>query len=63
MQYIEGYLQQNYTQAQIIKQLEVLCALAPPSIAPLCDTFVEQVRPITTMAMLGITVTVTITVI
>lgn len=44
VQYIEGYLAQNYTEAQIIKQLEVLCAVAPPSIAGLCNTYVEQVR-------------------
>ncbi|ELR17242.1 saposin B domain containing protein [Acanthamoeba castellanii str. Neff] len=34
VQYIDGYLQQNYTQAQIIKQLEV------------CDSFVEYYVPV-----------------
>jgi saposin len=46
VQYIDGYLQQNYTQAQIIKQLEVVCALAPEPFADQCDAFVEQYVPV-----------------
>ncbi len=44
--YVEGYLQQNYTQAQIVKQLEVVCALAPDIFRDQCDSFVEYYVPV-----------------
>ena len=44
--YVEGYLQQNYTQAQIIKQLEVVCALSPEPFRDQCDSFVEYYVPV-----------------
>lgn len=46
VQYIDGYLQQNYTQAQIIKQLEVVCALSPEPFRDQCDSFVEYYVPV-----------------
>jgi hypothetical protein len=46
VQYIDGYLQQNYTQAQIIKQLEVVCALSPEPFRDQCDNFVETYTPL-----------------
>jgi hypothetical protein len=46
VQYIEGYLQQNYTQEQIIRQLEVICALAPSGAREQCDAFVEYYVPV-----------------
>merc|ERR1711879_222754 len=39
-------LQQNYTQAQIIKQLEVVCALSPEPFRDQCDSFVEYYVPV-----------------
>merc|ERR1711941_8004 len=44
--YVEGYLQQNYTQTQIVKQLEVVCALAPDTFRDQCDSFVEYYVPV-----------------
>jgi hypothetical protein len=46
VQYIDGYLQQNYTQAQIIKQLEVVCALSPGMFRDQCDAFVATYTPL-----------------
>jgi hypothetical protein len=46
VQYIDGYLQMNYTQAQIVKQLEVVCALAPEPFRDECDAFVERYVPL-----------------
>ena len=46
VKYIDGYLQQNYSQAQITKQLEVACALAPAPLRPQCDAFVDYYAPL-----------------
>jgi hypothetical protein len=46
VKYIDGYLQQNYTQAQITKQLEVACALSPTPFRPQCDAFVDYYAPL-----------------
>jgi hypothetical protein len=46
VKYIDGYLQQNYTQAQITKQLEVACALSPAPFRAQCDAFVDYYAPL-----------------
>jgi len=46
VQFIDGYLQANYTQQQIVKQLEVVCSLAPEPYQAQCDTFVEHYVPV-----------------
>lgn len=46
IQYVDGYVEQNYTQQQIIKQLEVVCALAPDTYRRDCDAFVEKYVPV-----------------
>jgi hypothetical protein len=45
VQYITGYLKQNYTQEQIVKQLQVVCALAPSPLKEQCDKFLEDHVP------------------
>jgi len=44
VQYIEGYLQNNQTEQQIIQQLDQICALLGP-LASECDAFVAQYTP------------------
>jgi hypothetical protein len=45
VQYIDGFLQQNFTEQQIVDQLEAVCNLAPPPYSITCDSFVEQYVP------------------
>jgi len=43
--YVESYLANNQTEAQIIQQLDQVCALLPGSFSSMCDSFVAQYVP------------------
>eukprot|EP01087_Luapelamoeba_hula_P001858 TRINITY_DN1165_c0_g1_i1.p1 TRINITY_DN1165_c0_g1~~TRINITY_DN1165_c0_g1_i1.p1 ORF type:complete len:121 (+),score=21.56 TRINITY_DN1165_c0_g1_i1:62-424(+) len=45
VQYIEGWIAENATEAQIERYLEVVCALAPATEAKYCDDFVNIYLP------------------
>jgi len=45
VQYIEGYLEQNMTETQIIALLDQLCELAPSTMRAECTQFVQQEVP------------------
>eukprot|EP01087_Luapelamoeba_hula_P024782 TRINITY_DN9552_c0_g1_i1.p1 TRINITY_DN9552_c0_g1~~TRINITY_DN9552_c0_g1_i1.p1 ORF type:complete len:136 (+),score=32.93 TRINITY_DN9552_c0_g1_i1:40-408(+) len=45
VQYIDGWLAENSTEAQIERYMEVVCALAPSSEAQICDDFVVRFVP------------------
>jgi len=43
--FIEGYLQENATESEIVRYLDAICSLAPSSIAAECKKFVVQEVP------------------
>eukprot|EP01087_Luapelamoeba_hula_P017048 TRINITY_DN5333_c0_g1_i2.p1 TRINITY_DN5333_c0_g1~~TRINITY_DN5333_c0_g1_i2.p1 ORF type:complete len:166 (+),score=27.63 TRINITY_DN5333_c0_g1_i2:544-1041(+) len=45
VQYVEGYLAENATEAQIEKYFEVICKLAPSQYTADCDAFITQYLP------------------
>ena len=45
MGYVEGYLAENQTEAQIERSLDAICALAPSTYAAICDQVVATYLP------------------
>ena len=45
MGYVEGYIAENQTEAQIERSLDAICALAPSTYAAICDQVVATYLP------------------